>query len=81
LIAEPEIYEGLTEILQDTFMRDDLVATPELTARDIAGWDSLKQIDIILAAEERFGVKFGSKDIDGLASIGDLAALVARKAG
>jgi acyl carrier protein len=80
MIATKEIYEGLTEILQDTFLDDAIVATPDLTARDVPGWDSLKQIDIILAAEERFGVKFGSQDVDGLDSIGALAALIAAKA-
>ena len=62
-------------------MRDDLVATPELTAQDVDGWDSFKQIELVIATEERFGVKFTSKEIDSLKSIGDLASLVSKKQG
>ena len=47
MATDPEIYGGLTEIFHDVFMRDDLVLTPELSAKDVKGWDSFKQIEII----------------------------------
>jgi acyl carrier protein len=77
--AESEIYSALTEIFHDVLMRDDLVLTPELTAKDVEGWDSFKQIEIIIACEERFGVKFNTREIDSLNSLGDLAVVIARK--
>ena len=77
--AESEIYIALTEIFHDVLMRDDLVLTPELTAKDVEGWDSFKQIEIIIACEERFGVKFNTREIDSLNSLGDLAVVIARK--
>ena len=46
-MTEAEIYSELSEIFQDIFLRDDLVLRPELSARDVADWDSFKQIDII----------------------------------
>lgn len=75
--AEAEVYAALNEIFRDVFMRDDLVLTPELSARDVAGWDSLKQIDIIMAAEERFNMKFTTREIDGLRNLGDLVQVIA----
>jgi len=77
--AESEIYSALTEIFHDVLMRDDLVLTPELTAKDVEGWDSFKHIEIIIACEERFGVKFNTREIDSLNSLGDLAVVIARK--
>lgn len=80
-MSDTEIYAALTEIFHDVFMRDDLVLTPELSAHDVAGWDSFKQIEIIMATEERFGIKLKTREVDGLACVGDLARLVGAKAG
>ena len=79
-MSEGEVYAGLTEIFREAFFRDDLVVTPYLSASDVPGWDSFKMIEILMAAEERFGVKFTTREIDGLARVGQLAELIARKA-
>ena len=60
-------------------MRDDIVLKPELSAKDVEGWDSFKQIEILLATEERFGIKFSTREVDSLQNVGDLARLVAAK--
>jgi acyl carrier protein len=78
--SEPEIYAALTEIFRDVFSREDLELRPELTARDVKGWDSFKQIEIIISAEERFGIKLNTKELDSLQNVGDLARVVAAKA-
>jgi acyl carrier protein len=79
-MTEAEINDGLKEIFADIFLRDDLVISPTLAAKDVDGWDSFKQIEIIISVEERFGVKFSSREIDNLRNVGDLAALVQAKA-
>ena len=78
--TEPEIYAGLTEIFRDVFMRDDMTLTPALSAKDVQGWDSFKQIEIIMATEEKFGMKFTTRELDSLQNVGDLARVVAAKA-
>jgi acyl carrier protein len=78
-MQEAEFYAGLTEIFREVFLRDDLVLTPELTAKDVAGWDSFKQIEIILAVEEKYGVKFRTRELDSLHNVGDLARVVLDK--
>ncbi len=77
--SEPEIYRDLTEIFHDVFMRDDLVLKAELSAKDVQGWDSFKQIEIIMAIEERFGIKFTTRELDSLQNVGDLVRVVAAK--
>jgi acyl carrier protein len=52
---------------------------PELTARDVPGWDSFKQIEIIVALEERYNIKFHTKELDALNNVGDLARVLALK--
>ncbi len=77
--SEPEIYGAMTEIFRDVFMRDDLVLKAELSAKDVQGWDSFKQIEIIMAIEERFGIKFTTRELDSLQNVGDLVRVVAAK--
>jgi acyl carrier protein len=78
-MTESEIYESLTTIFHDVFLRDDLALTPELSAKDVPDWDSFKQIEIIIAAEERFGIKFRTREMDSLNNVGDLVQLIASK--
>jgi acyl carrier protein len=75
-VSEAKIYAALTEIFRDVFM-NEMELTPKLSARDVEGWDSFKQIEIILATEERFGIRLKTREIDGLSCVGDLAAVIA----
>lgn len=79
MLTEPEVYRALTEIFHDIFLREDLALQPGLTARDVAGWDSFKQIEIIMAAEERFGIKVTTRELDELRCVGDLVRIVLKR--
>lgn len=80
MASESEVYAALAEIFADVFMRDDIALTPELTAKQVKGWDSFKQIEIIMACEEKWGIKFNTRELDALRCVGDLANMVANKA-
>ena len=72
----------LQGIFREEFDTPDLILVPSMTARDIVGWDSHKQIEIILACEDAFGVRLKPREINALESIGEMAnhlAQVARK--
>jgi acyl carrier protein len=79
MATEADIYSGLTEIFHDVFMRDDITLSPELTAKQVQGWDSFKQIEIIMASEEKWGIKFNTRELDSLRCVGDLATMVVSK--
>lgn len=77
--AEADIYAGLSEIFADVFQRPvELHAA--VTARDVQGWDSFKQIEIIMATEEKYGIKFTTRELDSLQNVGDLVRVVTAKA-
>jgi acyl carrier protein len=79
MATQADIYSALTEIFHDVFMRNDIVLSPELTAKGVQGWDSFKQIEIIMAAEEKWGIKFNTRELDALRCVGDLAKMVQTK--
>jgi acyl carrier protein len=78
-MTEPEIYGKLTTIFHDIFLRDDLVLSDELSAKQVPDWDSFKQIEIIIAVESQFGIKFRTREMDSLNNVGDLVRLIADK--
>jgi acyl carrier protein len=80
-MSEAEIYAALSEIFQDVFLTDDIELRPELSAKDVPGWDSFKQIDIILAIEEKYRIKLNTRELDGLHNVGDLVRVIAAKTG
>jgi acyl carrier protein len=73
---EPEIYVRLTEIFEDVFDDDSISVKPELSAKDVDGWDSLTHIRLILTIEKAFKIKFSTSEIGKLQNVGDLAALI-----
>ncbi|HTW51717.1 MAG TPA: acyl carrier protein [Stellaceae bacterium] len=78
-MTEPQIYEALTTIFRDVFLRDDMVLSAGLSAKEVPDWDSFKQIEIIIAVESEFGIKFQTREMDALANVGDLVRLIADK--
>lgn len=81
MATEAEIYNGLNEIFSDVFLRDDIELTPALSAKDVKGWDSFKQIEIIMASEEKWAIKFNTRELDALRTLGDLVRMIGAKAG
>jgi acyl carrier protein len=73
------IYEKLSDIFQETFDNDDIIATPELTANEVEEWDSLSHIRVIVAIEEEFVIKFSISEIVELKNVGEMAALIESK--
>lgn len=74
-----KIYSALTEILQEVFDDPKIVATPSLSANDVPEWDSFNHINIVVASEMRFGIKFKTAEIESLKNVGDFVELIASK--
>ena len=77
---EPEIYARLSEIFHDLFDDDSIAVTPELSAKDVDGWDSLTHIRLILTIEKAFKIKFTTSEIGKLENVGELVTLIKARA-
>jgi acyl carrier protein len=73
------IYARLTEIFRDVFDNDDLVLTPELTASEVDGWDSLGHVRLIVAIEQKLKISLSTSEITELANVGQLVDVIERK--
>jgi acyl carrier protein len=76
---ESAIRDGVTATFRAIFGDDALSLAPDMTAADIAGWDSLRMVLILAALEERFGLRFTTRDMDSLKSVGDIVHVVGRR--
>jgi len=77
---EQAIYDRLAKIFEDVFDEDSIKITPELTARDVDGWDSLTHIRLMLTVEKAFKIKFSASEIGKLENVGDLVKLIKARA-
>jgi acyl carrier protein len=80
VMDEAPIYSRLAEIFHDVFDDDSITITPELSAADVDGWDSLAHIRLLLTVEKAFKVKFSTSEIGKLKNVGDLVKLVKAQA-
>ncbi len=71
--------ESLTEVFHDVFENEDIVLTPETTANEVDGWDSLSHAILISAVELKFQVKFSTREVLRLKNVGDLVQLIDSK--
>jgi acyl carrier protein len=78
-MADKSVFDKLTPLLRDVFDNDDLVATPELTAKSVEGWDSLGNVRLFLEIEKAFAVRFSATEITSLKNVGQLADLIEKK--
>jgi acyl carrier protein len=75
-MTEPESYAFLTRMLQRVFERTDIVATPELTAKDVFGWDSFKQVELLMEIQDELSIEFTTEEMDDIENVGALARIV-----
>lgn len=72
--------EVLNDIFRMVFDDPEIDIRPEMTADDITGWDSLSHVNLILAIETRFKIRFSQKELLTMKNIGDLLKMIEGKA-
>lgn len=79
-MTQEAILEQINDIFKNVFDDDDLIITRETNADDIEDWDSLEQINLLVAMENKFQIKFKLEDVSSLENVGDMIDLIARMA-
>ncbi|WP_239028058.1 acyl carrier protein [Geomonas subterranea] len=69
----------MNEVFCQVFDDEDIRITPATTADDIDGWDSLSHVNLIVAVESTFGIRFSQKEVLTFKNVGDLLACIASK--
>ena len=73
-----EVINKLQGIFDDLFL-DPPRLTPALTATEVAEWDSLLHISILVAVEKAFEIRFRVGEVEATKNVGEFADLIARR--
>ncbi|MBK8494125.1 MAG: acyl carrier protein [Chitinophagaceae bacterium] len=74
-----EILSRLTPVFRKVFGDNSLVITDQLSALDVEKWDSLSHMLLIAEVENEFTIKFKLKDLNKMANVGDMIAIIESK--
>jgi acyl carrier protein len=74
-----QLQSRITDTFRNVFGDPNLVIWDEMTAEDVEQWDSLTHINLIVALEREFRVKFTTGEVSKLKNVGDLVSLVRTK--
>jgi acyl carrier protein len=75
---DSDLLSRMTAVFHDVF-DDDVVISPETTAADIEGWDSISNIRLMFAMESYFKIRLSANEMTKLNNVGDLAKLIKSK--
>ncbi len=78
-MSREETLGQLTEVFRKVFGDPSLEISAETTAADVPDWTSLRYVDLIVAVEQRFAVRFATREVRNLANVGALVELIERK--
>lgn len=75
-MIKEDVYERMNEIFRDIFDDDAISVNAETVAEDIEEWDSLEHINLIVAIEKEFGMKFTLNEVTNVKNVGEMAVII-----
>jgi acyl carrier protein len=80
-MSDNDVMSRVTGVFRSVLANEALSLSRATTADDVDGWDSLMHINLIVAIEREFNIRFTTREITALRNVGDLMDLIARKPG
>lgn len=74
-----EILSEVQDIFRDVLDNEEIVLNAETVADDVEEWDSLTHIQLVVAVEKHFKIKFTSKEILSWKNVGEMIDCIASK--
>jgi acyl carrier protein len=75
-----EIFKQVNEVFIDVLDNENIVLSEETTANDVDDWDSLNHIQLVVAIEKLFKIRFSSKEIQSWKNVGEMISCIQGKA-
>lgn len=74
-----DILKKVNEIFRDVLDDDSIQMNDATTAADVEGWDSLSHIQLVVAVEKAFKIKFTSLEIMSWKNVGEMITSIEKK--
>jgi acyl carrier protein len=78
-MTERVVWDGVVRVIRETFGDDDIEVTRETTAKDVAEWDSVSNVELLVALEHAFGVRFNTGELASLRNVGELVDVISAR--
>lgn len=78
-MSKEEIYKKLNEVFQDIFDDVNIIVNEATTANDIEDWDSLEHINLVVAVEKIFGMKFSMSEVSKFKNVGEMVEIIMQR--
>jgi acyl carrier protein len=78
-MTREEVYTNLNEVFQDVFDDESITVNDATTANDIEDWDSLEHINLVVAVEQKFGIKFNMGEVNSFKDVGAMVDTIMEK--
>lgn len=76
-----EVISQMADIFRDVLDNEDISIDENTTANDVEEWDSLSHIQLVVAIEKHFKVRFTTAEITSYKNVGEMAAGIVNKMG
>ena len=80
-MTREEVFEKLNGIFRSNFNDDDIELKEETSSDDIEDWDSLEQINLVVAIQDVFKVKFNIDEVNAMRNVGEMVDFILKKMG
>ena len=78
-MEKTKVLEIVQDLFRDVLDNDEIVLTPTTVADDIEDWDSLTHIQLIVAIEKSFKIRFTSAEILSWKNVGEMIDCISKK--
>lgn len=75
-MGREEIFERLNDVFREYFDDDSITVTDDTTAADIEDWDSLEHINLLVAIEREFDIKFTMGETSEMKNVGEMVTAI-----
>ncbi len=79
-MTREEIFKALDEVFEEVFDDDSIHVEEQTTAKDIEDWDSLEHINLVVAIEKRFSMKFTMGEVTTMKNVGEMVDIILERA-
>jgi acyl carrier protein len=78
-MEKQEVLQTVQSIFRDVLDEENILLTEATAANDVEGWDSLTHIQLVVALEKHYKIKFAAKEILSWNNVGEIVESIVVK--